>query len=42
MRDIADGKDVVEYGRVIAVAFRSALRGSHVHTHNIKTKRWKA
>jgi (2R)-sulfolactate sulfo-lyase subunit alpha len=42
MKDIADGRDVVEYGRVIAVALRSALRGSHVHTHNIRTKRWKA
>jgi (2R)-sulfolactate sulfo-lyase subunit alpha len=42
MRDIADGREVVEYGRVIALATRSALRGSHVHTHNIRTKRWMA
>ncbi len=42
MRDIAAEKDVVEYGRVIAVAVHAAPRGSHVHTHNIKTKRWTA
>jgi (2R)-sulfolactate sulfo-lyase subunit alpha len=42
MRDIAAGKDVIEYGRVIAVATQSAPRGSHVHTHNIRTKRWTA
>ena len=42
MRDIACGKDVIEYGRVIAVAFKDAPRGSHVHTHCIKTKRWTA
>ncbi len=42
MRDIVDGKDVIEYGRVIAVAFHGAPRGAHVHVHNIKTKRWTA
>jgi (2R)-sulfolactate sulfo-lyase subunit alpha len=40
MRDIASGRDVIEYGRVIAVATKKAPRGSHVHIHNIKTKRW--
>jgi (2R)-sulfolactate sulfo-lyase subunit alpha len=42
MRDITSGKDVIEYGRVIAVAIQGAPRGSHVHTHNIRTKRWTA
>ena len=42
MRDIAGGKDVIEYGRVIAVATKAAPRGSHVHVHNIRTKRWTA
>ena len=41
MKDLAQGKDVIEYGRVIGVAFQVAARGSHVHTHNLKTKRWK-
>jgi (2R)-sulfolactate sulfo-lyase subunit alpha len=40
MKDIAQGKDVIEYGRVIGVASQAAPRGSHVHTHNLKTKRW--
>jgi (2R)-sulfolactate sulfo-lyase subunit alpha len=40
MRDIATGKDVIEYGRVIGVAVQDARQGSHVHTHCIKTKRW--
>ena len=39
MRDIAKGKDVIEYGRVIGVAVQEHSR-SHVHTHGIKTKRW--
>jgi (2R)-sulfolactate sulfo-lyase subunit alpha len=42
MHDITSGKDVIEYGRVIAVAIQDAPRGSHVHIHNIKTKRWTA
>ncbi len=42
MRDLPAGKDVVEYGRVIGIATQTARRGSHVHTHNLKTKRWKA
>ncbi len=42
MRDIPRGKDVIEYGRIIGVAFEAAPRGSHVHTHRIKTKRWTA
>jgi len=42
MRDITSGADVIEYGRVIAVAMQDAPRGSHVHIHNIKTKRWTA
>ncbi len=41
MRDIVNGKDVIEYGRAIGMATQAAPRGSHVHTHNLKTKRWK-
>ncbi len=40
MRDLANGKDVIEYGRVIGMASQATPRGSHVHTHNLKTKRW--
>ncbi len=42
MRDLAAGKDVIEYGRVIGMAAQAAPKGAHVHTHNLKTKRWKA
>ncbi len=41
MKDIAAGKDVIKYNRVIGAASQAAPRGSHVHTHNLKTKRWK-
>jgi (2R)-sulfolactate sulfo-lyase subunit alpha len=41
MRDIPAGKDVIKYNRVIGVATQAAPRGSHVHIHNLKTKRWK-
>jgi (2R)-sulfolactate sulfo-lyase subunit alpha len=40
MKDIKTGSDVVEYGRTIGVATQDAPRGSHVHVHNIATKRW--
>lgn len=41
MRDLAQGNSVKEYGRTIGQATRDAPRGSHVHTHNLKTLRWK-
>lgn len=41
MHDLTQGKDVIEYGRAIGIASQDAPRGSHVHTHNLKTKRWK-
>ena len=42
MRDLTSGKDVIEYGRVVGTTSQPALRGAHIHTHNLKTKRWKA
>ncbi len=42
MKNIRSGRDVIEYGRVIGTAIQDAPRGSHVHTHNIKTKRWRS
>lgn len=41
MRDVAEGSDVREYGRAIGYASQAITRGMHVHTHNLKTKRWK-
>jgi len=40
MRDITKGRDVIEYARTIGIATQDAPRGSHVHIHNIATKRW--
>ena len=40
MRDIAQGASVIEYGRPIGRATRVIVRGSHVHTQNLKTMRW--
>lgn len=41
MRDFAKDKEVIEYGRTIGAAAQAAKRGAHVHTHNLKTLRWK-
>ena len=38
--DLADGQDVVKYGEVVGRMVADARRGDHVHTHNMKTKRW--
>jgi (2R)-sulfolactate sulfo-lyase subunit alpha len=40
MKDLKKGSDVIEYGRTIGRATQDAPRGSHVHVHNIVTKRW--
>jgi (2R)-sulfolactate sulfo-lyase subunit alpha len=40
MRDMAQGKKVIEYGRPIGQAVAAIQSGQHVHTHNLKTARW--
>ncbi len=40
LRNIEEGEDIIEYGRVIGRALTRIEAGSHVHTHNIKSKRW--
>ncbi len=42
MRGLATGRDSIESGRVIGMAYQEISAGAHVHTHNLKTKRWKA
>lgn len=39
-RDIAEGKEVIKYGRCIGKASRLIPRGAHAHTQNIKSVRW--
>ena len=40
MRDMAEKKHIMEYGREIGYASTLIAKGSHVHTHNIKSLRW--
>lgn len=40
MREIDADADVVEYGRPIGAASATIRRGAHVHTHNVRSKRW--
>ncbi len=40
MHDLAVGHKVIEYGREIGLCYKETPRGSHVHTHNLKTMRW--
>lgn len=37
---LSDGQDVVKYGQVVGRMVAGAAVGAHVHTHNMKTKRW--
>ena len=40
MRDMAEGKHIIEYGREIGYASQEIAKGAHVHVHNIKSLRW--
>ena len=40
LKDVASGADVIKYGRAIGAASQDILAGQHVHTHNVKSKRW--
>lgn len=40
LADILMGDDVVEYGYTIGSATADILKGDHVHTHNLRSKRW--
>ena len=37
LRDIKKGEDIIKYGNPIGHATEDILKGSHVHTHNVKT-----
>ncbi len=38
--DLAEGDTVTKYGEDIGRMVGPAEKGGHVHTHNLKTKRW--
>lgn len=40
LTDISKGSDVIKYGEVIGQAIADIPAGSHLHTHNTKTKKW--
>lgn len=40
LKNVAKGSDVIKYGRSIGAASQDIKQGQHVHTHNVKSKRW--
>jgi (2R)-sulfolactate sulfo-lyase subunit alpha len=40
LQDLAVGDTVVKYGQDIGRVVAAIRKGDHVHTHNLKTKRW--
>ena len=40
LADLGDGDTAIKYGQDIGRFVEPVSRGSHVHTHNLKTKRW--
>jgi len=40
LRDLAVGDTVIKYGQDIGRVVVPIRKGDHVHTHNLKTKRW--
>ncbi|MDE1924440.1 MAG: UxaA family hydrolase [Gammaproteobacteria bacterium] len=40
LKDLAVGDTVIKYGEDIGRVVAPIRKGDHVHTHNLKTKRW--
>jgi (2R)-sulfolactate sulfo-lyase subunit alpha len=40
LKDFKVGEEVTKYGCVIGVIVQDVAAGHHVHTQNLKTKRW--
>jgi (2R)-sulfolactate sulfo-lyase subunit alpha len=40
LKDIRTGDTIWKYGQDIGKAVAEIQQGEHVHTHNVKTKRW--
>ncbi|NNU80498.1 UxaA family hydrolase [Halovulum dunhuangense] len=38
--ELKEGDTIIKYGEDIGRMIGSAEKGGHVHTHNLKTKRW--
>ena len=40
LKDFAEGDTAIKYGEDIGKIVAPIAKGDHVHTHNLKTKRW--
>ena len=40
LADLPDGDTAIKYGQDIGRFVADIAKGNHVHTHNMKTKRW--
>jgi (2R)-sulfolactate sulfo-lyase subunit alpha len=40
LTDLSEGDTVIKYGQDVGRMVGPAKKGEHVHTHNMKTKRW--
>ena len=40
LTDLSDGDTAIKYGEDIGRFVADIAKGEHVHTHNLKTKRW--
>lgn len=40
LRDMAEGKEVIKYGRTIGKVTQAIAQGAHVHTQNVRSIRW--
>ena len=40
LADIEDGATILKYGHDIGRTVAPVKKGGHLHTHNLKTKRW--
>ena len=40
LKDLTEGDTAIKYGEDIGKMVAAAAKGEHVHTHNLKTKRW--
>ncbi len=40
LKDLSEGETAIKYGEDIGKFVAAVAKGGHVHTHNLKTKRW--
>ena len=40
LTDLSEGDTAIKYGYDIGKIVKAVSKGEHVHTHNLKTKRW--